>query len=161
MQVIRMYDYANCSHYGTIMGYMKSGDNKGDTIRRVNAYIENRLAGDNKRDSGIKAGYSLETSETPSLIELTNTYGFMVQSVLLDNALVMTDTINEFKATIESKPVDWDLALKIITVIDKQTKVHDTLTPKVTVKQTTDAKGNKTTTAWGTNSAQLSETIGS
>lgn len=138
---------------------MTKGETKGDVLDRVNKYIDGRLKGDNKQESAVNAGYSLSTSKKPSLIEITNTYAFMVQSVLLDNALIMTETIDEFKNIVQKKPVNWDLALKAIQVVEKQTKVHDTLTPKITLKESQDKNGNITRTAWSQNASQVQEVM--
>lgn len=138
---------------------MTKGETKTDVVERVNKYIEGRLKGENKMQSATSAGYSINTSKKPSLIELTNTYGFMVQSVLLDNALTMTETIAEFAEIVKTKPIDWDKAKKAIDVIEKQTKVHDTLTPKVTLKESTDKNGNVTRTAWAQNASQVQEVM--
>lgn len=138
---------------------MTKGETKTDVLERVNKYIDGRLKGENKMNSATNAGYSLGSARKPSLIELTNTYGFMVQSVLLDNALTMTETIAEFAEIVKIKPIDWDKAKKAIDVIEKQTKVHDTLTPKVTLKESTDKNGNVTRTAWAQNASQVQEVM--
>ncbi len=138
---------------------MTKGETKTDTLERVDKYIKSRLNGENKMESALSAGYAEGSARKPSLIELTNTYGFMVQSVLLDNALTMTETIAEFAEIVKSKPIDWDKAKKAIDVIEKQTKVHDVLTPKVTLKESTDKNGNVTRTAWAQNASQVQEVL--
>ena len=139
---------------------MKNGETKADTYKKVSQYVDSRLLGDNKQDSAVQAGYSDTTARKPSLIENTKTYAFIVQTVLFDNAMIMTDAIAELQRVVENDPVDWVKAQQIANFISTQTKIHDIMTPKVTVKTSTDAKGNKITTAWGSNGAIINETIG-
>lgn len=139
---------------------MKIGETKADTFKHVSTYINERISGNNKQKSALKAGYSQSTSERPSLIEMTQTYGLLVQETLLDNQLTLRDTMKELREVIENKPVDWVKALNIAKVAEKQASIHNVLTPKVTIKETTDAKGNKIRTMWGSNAPTLRESGG-
>lgn len=139
---------------------MTKGETKDNTIQRVGAYVGERLAGANKQESALEAGYSDSTAKRPSLIEATQTYQIIVEKILTENAstmhiLALSLNDDAKKGLFDTlKPLEKAQIYKIIT------ETNDKLTPKVTVKQTTDAKGNKTTTAWGSNAPLLHEALG-
>ena len=139
---------------------MNKGETKDNTIQRVGAYVGERLAGANKQESAVKAGYNESTARNPSLIEHTQTYQVIVEKILTENASTMhilaLSLNDDAKIGLFDtlKPLEKAQLYKIIT------ETNDKLTPKITVKQTTDSKGNKTTTAWGSNAPALHEAIG-
>lgn len=136
---------------------MKNLKPKDSAIEHVSAYIGERLAGANKQESALTAGYSETTARKPSLIEETKAYAIVVTRVLNTNSHTLNETMQELRQVVETKPVDWQKAYLIAQVADKMAKIHDTLTPKITVKETKDANGNITRTSWGTGSLQSSE----
>ena len=139
---------------------MKQGQTSKKALEHVGKYIDNRLNDANKMKSAVLAGYSEDTARTPSLIERTQAYQETVALILTENSSTMhilARMINEDAKNglfDNLKPLEKAQLYKIIT------ETNDKLTPKITVKQSTDAKGNKTTTAWGTNASQLHETLG-
>ena len=54
-----------------------------DAQKNVTEYIHSRLAGANKMESALEAGYSETTARKPSLIENTKTFA-VVQKQILD-----------------------------------------------------------------------------
>lgn len=138
---------------------MLQGTNKGDTVRKVSDYIDNRLQGDNKMISAQKAGYSVRTSERPSLIEHTKTYQSIVERILTENAttmLILAQSLNEDAKAgkfDELKPLEKGQLYKIVT------ETNDKLIPKVTLKESTDKNGNVTRTAWAQNASQVQEVM--
>lgn len=122
-------------------------------------YLVSRLAGANKQESALSAGYSENVAKQPSLIERTNAYAIQINEILNTNASTLSETMQELRTVILLKPVDWNMALKIADVATKQSKIHDVLTPKVTLKQSTDKNGNVTRTAWAQNASQVQEVL--
>lgn len=133
---------------------MQKGENKGDTMKRVGAYVGERLAGANKQESALVAGYSEQTARTPSLIEQTKAYAVVVTRVLSVTADNM-DKAQEFLHLELAKDVPNPVICQQWAILAQtQAKTMDILTPKVTVKETKDANGNITRTSWGTGSLQ-------
>ena len=138
---------------------MLPGTKKADTTRKVVDYIGHRLEGDNKMISAQKAGYSVETSKKPGLIEHTKAYQSIVEQILTENASIMLwlsssihNDIKEGKLD-DLKPVEKGQLYKIIT------DTNDKLIPKVTLKESTDKNGNVTRTAWAQNASQVQEVM--
>lgn len=126
---------------------------------QVTKYVDARLEGKNKAESAIHAGYSATVANKPSLIELTNRYSMVIQEVLHDNSVSMREVMRHYNKVVQSDPVDWEKAKKIIDVAEKQAKVYDILMPKVTLKESTDKNGNVTRTAWAQNASQVQEVM--
>ena len=138
---------------------MLPGTKKADTTRKIVDYIDNRLQGDNKMMSAKKAGYSIETSKKPGLIEHTKTYQSIVERILTENAttmLILAQSLNEDAKAgkfDELKPLEKGQLYKIVT------ETNDKLIPKVTLKESTDKNGNVTRTAWAQNASQVQEVL--
>lgn len=140
---------------------MKQGQTSKKAVEHVGEYIDNRLMDANKMKSALMANYSESTARNPSLIERTQAYQETVALILTENTSTMhilARMLNDDakKGLFDDlKPLEKAQLYKIIT------ETNDKLTPKITVKQSTDAKGNKTSTAWGTNASLLHEALGS
>lgn len=136
---------------------MKTGETKTDTIQRVGAYVDHRLAGANKQESAQLAGYSEQTARTPSLIERTKTYALVITEMLDKNTRLMRAMIDSLEQDVESGLFDLLSPKTKVEITHKLAQIHDTLTPKVTIKESKDANGNVTRTSWGTGSLQPSD----
>ncbi len=136
---------------------MKNGQPNAGAIKHATGYVNERLAGSNKQDSAIRAGYSESSSRKPSLVENTLAYALIVQRILFTNSNQMADAQDELRQVLDNKPVDWVKAQQIANFVSTQTKIHDILTPKITVKETKDAQGNITRQSWGTNGAVMAD----
>lgn len=134
---------------------MTKGETKADTMERVGTYVDTRLHGANKQESALVAGYSEETARKPSLIEHTKAYALTVTRILSDSA-DMIDRANQMQRLELEKdtpdPVKAQMWAKL-AYFNAQTA--DILTPKVTIKETTDKDGNRTRSTWGTTGAPL------
>lgn len=132
---------------------------KADTVKKVSDYIVNRVSDINKQDSAVLAGYSENTARVPSLIETTQTYKTMIEQVLTLNASTMLHLGNSLREDATNgvldklRPIEKGQLYKIIT------EVNDKLTPKVTLKESTDKNGNITRTAWAQNASQVQEVM--
>ena len=136
---------------------MKNGESNKTALQHAGAYVGERLAGANKRESAIKAGYSESTARKPSLIEHTQAYALVVKETLGDSSHALRTIV---RYIIEDTETDLFKALPTQTKVEigyKLAKIYDVLTPKVTVKETKDANGNITRTSWGTGSLQPNE----
>jgi hypothetical protein len=140
---------------------MEPKDLRASTARHVGDYINNRIAGSNKQESAQLAGYSGSTSRNPTLIESTQAYAVIINEVLTVNSNTLRTVMHEMTKESQNDEIDWKKMYLMSQVAEKMTNIHDTLTPRVTVKTTTDAKGNKTSTAWGSNSSILHDALGS
>lgn len=136
---------------------MQKGENKADTMKRVGAYVGERLAGANKQESALVAGYSEQTAKTPSLIENTKAYALTVTRVLASAGANMDKAQEFLRLELEKDTPNPVIAQQWAILAQTQAKTMDILTPKVTVKETKDANGNVTRTSWGTGSLQTSE----
>lgn len=139
---------------------MKSGETKANTIQRAGKYIKERLDGNNKQVSAIRAGYEPTTARNPTLIEMTKTYQELVELVLTENAASMYHLATSMRKMVENGDIDQLKPLEQAQFYKIITDINDKLTPKVTLKESVDAKGNKTRTLWGTNASALRETLG-
>lgn len=128
-------------------------------MQKVDEYIKNRLAGENKMNSALKANYSENVSRKPSIVENTQQYALRIQSILHTNSETLQEVMNEYYEIVNTKPVDWVKAKQAIDVAEKQTKVHDVLTPKITLKESQDKNGNITRTAWSQNASQVQKVM--
>lgn len=137
---------------------MKNGETSSSAVNHVTKYVDNRLAGSNKQESALLAGYSEKTARTPSLIEHTKAYALVVQKMLNKNSTMMAKIMDSVNDDIEEGTIAMLEPQEKVEIAYKIAKIHDILTPKVTIKETTDKDGNKTRTAWGTGSLQQSET---
>lgn len=136
---------------------MKTGQTSDNAIEHVAAYVDNRLAGANKQESALLAEYSPATARNPSLIEATKAYAVVIKETLGDSSTAMRTIV---RYIIDDTQTDVFKALPTQTKVEiayKMAKIYEVLTPKVTVKESTDGKGNKTRTIWGTGGAQPSE----
>ena len=82
-----------------------------------------------------------------------------IQELLHTNCEALHTVMNEYYNIVNTTPIDWVKAKQAIDVAEKQTKVHDILTPKVTLKESTDKNGNITRTAWAQNASQVQEVM--
>lgn len=136
---------------------MNNQELRPSTVKHVSEYIDERMSGNNKQESAQRAGYSVSTSRNPSLIESTQAYAVIITEILDKNARVTQKMLNSIAEDVESGLFD-ELSPQIKAEIAfKLVRIHDTLTPRVTVKESTDAKGNKTRHIWGTGGAPLHE----
>lgn len=136
---------------------MNNPELRASTVKHVTEYIDERIAGSNKGESAVRAGYSEQTARTPSLIEQTKAYAVVITQVLERNAGSLHATMHEMHEVVTSEPVNWEKALIISKVAEKLANIQDKLTPKITVKETKNADGTTTRTSWGTGSLQQSE----
>lgn len=138
---------------------MTPGSNKSQTVEKVTKYIQKRVAGVNKQESALQAGYATPTARNPSLIEHTKTYQSIVEKVLTNSANLMLDLTDSLREDMRSgvleelKPLEKAQIYKIIT------DSADKLTPKITLKEMTDKNGNVTRTAWAQNASQVQEVM--
>jgi phage terminase small subunit len=137
---------------------MKNGETSGSAVNHVSKYVGHRLAGANKQESAVLAGYSETTAQKPSLIENTKAYALVVQNMLNKNSLMMSKIMDSINDDINEGTVAVLEPTEKVEIAYKIAKIHDILTPKVTIKETTDKDGNKTRTAWGTGSLQQAQT---
>lgn len=126
---------------------------------QVKKYIQARIEGENKMESAITAGYSKAVSRNTNLIESTQRYAVKVQEILHTNIDNVSTILEIYREIINTEPVDLQKAYLATQIAEKQIKIHDVLTPRVTVKESTDKNGNITRVAWGSNSSQLNETL--
>lgn len=132
---------------------MKNGEPSAKELNHVGAYVEARLVGANKQESALQAGYAQSTARTPSLIERTKAYGIVVTEMLDNNTRLMRAMIDSVEEDIANGVFDLLNPKTKVEIAHKLAQIHDIMTPKVTVKESTDAKGNKTRTIWGTGDA--------
>lgn len=127
--------------------------------KNVTEYIHNRLAGDNKMKSAVKAGYSETTARAPSLIENTKTYAIVQKQILEENNKNLYTIQEIVTEALNKEPKDLFTA-KLASEIGKNlTGIYTALTPKVTLKESTDKNGNVTRTAWAQNASQVQEVL--
>lgn len=126
---------------------------------QVKTYINERLAGANKQESAIKAGYSPAVARNSYLIENTQRYQEKVQVILHNNVDNLSTIMDIYREIINTTPVDLQKAYLVTQIAEKQTKIHDVLTPKITLKESTDKNGNITRTAWAQNASQVQEVM--
>lgn len=132
------------------IGYMKKQTTSDNAVKHVGEYVDERLSGSNKQEAALRAGYSESTARTPSLIERTKAYAVVVTEMLDKNTRLMRAMTDSLEQDIESGFFDLLPPKTKVEIAYKLAQIHDTLTPKITVKETTDAKGNKTRQTWGT-----------
>lgn len=138
---------------------MKSGKTSDNAIEHVGKYIDNRLAGANKQQSALLADYSETTATVPSLIENTQAYAVIMQEMLRDNSVIMRVLTQSLRNDLANGALDNLKPMEKAQILKIQAQVEDILRPKITVKETTDSKGNKVRTLWGTNASTLNETL--
>ena len=126
---------------------------------QVEKYVMSRLADVNKQRSALAAGYSESTARTPSLIESTQRYQEIVKATLDTNARVLQLTLDNVAEELQKDVKDWSKLNLMSQVASKLTGVHTALTPKVTLKESTDKHGNVTRTAWAQNTSQVKEVM--
>jgi hypothetical protein len=132
---------------------------KDSAVKKVTEYIDTKARGANKMESAQRAGYSVNVSRKPSIIEHTKTYQSIVDRILTENAGTMNiiaESLNEDAKNgvlDELKPLERAQLYKIIV------DVNDKLIPKVTLKESTDKNGNVTRTAWAQNASQVQEVM--
>lgn len=103
--------------------------------KKIVRYIVYRLKGDSKYTALIKAGYSMQTAKTPSLVEHTNTYAVVVKEILDTSSLTLQLIHNSIANSVQDGDFD---SLDLLTksqILQRLTDSHVKLTPKVTVKQ--------------------------
>ena len=136
---------------------MKNGQPSTKEIQHVGAYVDARLVGANKQESALQAGYSPTTARNPSLIERTKAYGLVVTEMLDKHTRLMHAMTDSLQKDVESGLFDLLNPKTKVEIAYKLAQIHDVLTPKVTIKETTDKDGNKTRTLWGTGDAPQGE----
>lgn len=137
---------------------MQNGQPSDNAIHHVSNYVDHRLAGANKHDSAVQAGYSESTARTPSLIEHTKAYSIVVNDILGKNAALMRKMTDSIGHNVANGDFDSVEIAEQVDIAYKMAKIYDILTPKITVQETTDKDGNKTRKAWGTAGATFNET---
>ena len=136
---------------------MKNREPKDSAVQHVGAYLDARLTGANKHESALQAGYSEQTARTPSLIERTKAYGLVITEMLDKHTRLMHAMTDSLQKDVESGLFDLLNPKTKVEIAYKLAQIHDVLTPKVTIKETTDKDGNKTRTLWGTGDAPQGE----
>ena len=126
---------------------------------QVQKYVEHKLAGANKMEAAQLAGYSVATSRNPTLIESTQRYNDIVKQTLDTNAKVLQLTLDNVSEELHKDGKDWNKLNLMSQVASKLTSVHTALTPRVTLKESTDKNGNITRTAWAQNASQVQEVM--
>lgn len=127
--------------------------------KNVTEYIHNRLAGENKQESALRAGYSETTARKPTLIESTKAY-ITVQTQILDKNNKNLYTIQEIVTeALQKDPQDLVTAETASRIGKNLMGIYTALTPKVTLKESTDKNGNITRTAWAQNASQVQEVM--
>lgn len=126
---------------------------------QVTKYIDERLKGSNKQESAIAAGYKPAVARNAHLIENTQRYQEKVQVILHNNVDNLSTIMDIYREIINTTPVDLQKAYLVTQIAEKQTKIHDVLTPKITLKESTDKNGNVTRTAWAQNASQVQEVL--
>jgi hypothetical protein len=126
---------------------------------QVKKYVENKLAGNNKMQSALMAGYSESSARKPALIEATTRYNEIVKQTLDTNAKVLQLTLDNVSEELHKDEKDWNKLNLMSQVASKLTGVHTALTPRVTLKESTDKNGNVTRTAWAQNASQVQEVM--
>lgn len=130
-----------------------------DAQKNVTEYIHNRLAGENKMESAIRAGYSESTARNPTLIESTKAY-LTVQTQILDKNNKNLYTIQEIVTeALQKEPKDLVMAETASRIGKNLTGIYTAMMPKVTLKESTDKNGNVTRTAWAQNASQVQEVL--
>lgn len=124
----------------------------------MSEYIDHRLAGSNKHDSAVMAGYSESTAKRTNLIESTRAYAVVVNETLHDNSTALRQVVRLINQGVLKDAFAELPVLQQVEIAYKMAKIHDVLTPKITVQETTDKDGNKTRRAWGTAGATFNET---
>ena len=105
------------------------------------------------------AGYSVATSRNPTLIESTQRYNEIVKQTLDTNAKSLQLTLDNVSEELQNDEKDWQKLYLMSQVASKLTSVHTALTPRVTLKESTDKNGNVTRTAWAQNASQVQEVM--
>lgn len=126
---------------------------------QVQKYVEHKLAGANKQDSAIMAGYSEKTARNPTLIESTQRYQDIVRATLDTNAKSLQLILDNVSEELQNDIINWNKLYLMSQVAVKLTGVHTALTPRVTLKESTDKNGNVTRTAWAQNASQVQEVL--
>ena len=121
--------------------------------KKLVAYIVGILKGDSKHTAAIKAGYSMSTAHTPSLIESTQTYSVVVKEILDNNSVMMRNMLTSMFNSVEAGEFD-DLDLETRSkIMQRVVDVHAKLTPKVTVKQEETGLDGVKRTLWSEKAA--------
>ena len=128
-------------------------------LPQVKKYVEHKLAGANKMEAAQMAGYSVATSRNPTLIESTQRYNEIVKQTLDTNAKSLQLTLDNVSEELQNDEKDWQKLYLMSQVASKLTSVHTALTPRVTLKESTDKNGNVTRTAWAQNASQVQEVM--
>lgn len=126
---------------------------------QVQKYVEHKLAGANKMEAAQLAGYSVATSRNPTLIESTQRYNDIVKRTLDTNAQSLQLTLDRVSEELQNDVINWNKLYLMSQVAVKLTGVHTALTPRVTLKESTDKNGNITRTAWAQNASQVQEVM--
>lgn len=122
-------------------------------------YIHSRLAGANKQESALAAGYATATARNPTLIESTKAY-MTVQTQILDKNNKNLYTIQQIVTeALEKEPKDLVMAETASRIGKNLTGIYTAMMPKVTLKESTDKNGNVTRTAWAQNASQVQEVM--
>jgi hypothetical protein len=117
------------------------------------------LIGDNKQKALIKAGYSETTARNPTLVESTQKYLITQKQILEENSRNLFTIQEVVTEALQKEPKDLNTA-KLASDIGKNlTAIYTALTPKVTLKESTDKNGNVTRTAWAQNASQVQEVM--
>lgn len=127
--------------------------------KKAHSYIGSRIAGENKMESAIQAGYSETVARKPSIIEGTKAYNLVYQQVLEENSQNMLRIMEDVTESLTKEPKDLVRAKLASETGKNLTAIYTALMPKVTLKESTDKNGNVTRTAWAQNASQVQEVL--
>lgn len=138
-----------------------SGTNKITTapsLKRAKIYIESQIAGLPKGKSAELAGFAKSTQRSPDVIEKSNSYAIMLRLTSEQNAMSLHKLATKISEDISEGEMGAKTLMKT-QIMKNIAHIEDMLTPKVTLKESTDQHGNKTkTTQWGSAGA-FKETV--
>jgi hypothetical protein len=114
------------------------------TKKRAPVYIENRVAGANKKTSMVAADYTESHARVPSLLEATQVYQRAIQSILGKTTGIVNDGVDTFTIDeIAKLPVK-----ERVQVLKQLAEIHKILMPTVKIKEEQLADGSVKRTKW-------------
>lgn len=129
-----------------------SGTNKittGEALRKTKIYIDGRKAGLMKSKAAELAGFSENVQRVPKIIEKSNAYALNIKAMSEQNAMSLYKLANKISKAVHNDESPAKILLNT-QIMKNIAHIEDMLTPKVTLKETTDKNGNKVrSTQWG------------
>ena len=120
------------------------GANEVTNIVRTREYVNQRVAGTNKRQAALLAGYSHNKANSVSLLEKTNGYKLAINRILDTTSTLILDSLEATTLMeINALPVK-----ERITVLKQLAEIHKILMPTVKIKDETMKDGTVKTTKW-------------